>query len=90
MSRTVFCQNLQKEAEGLGFQLYPGEIGKRIFDNISKEAWGHWQKKQTMLINEKKMNMTNADDRAFLESAMVAYLFEGKEPEIEGYTPEKK
>ncbi|MBA6291664.1 oxidative damage protection protein [Colwellia sp. MB3u-70] len=90
MSRTVFCQNLQKEAEGLGFQLYPGEIGKRIFDNICKEAWGHWQKKQTMLINEKKMNMMDPDDRAFLESAMVAYLFEGKEPEIEGFTPEKK
>jgi Fe-S cluster biosynthesis and repair protein YggX len=90
MSRTVFCQNLQKEAEGLGFQLYPGEVGKRIFDNICKEAWGHWQKKQTMLINEKKMNMMNPDDRAFLESAMVDYLFEGKEPEIEGYTPENK
>ncbi|MFT6195336.1 MAG: Fe-S cluster biosynthesis and repair protein YggX [Cognaticolwellia sp.] len=90
MSRTVFCQNLQKEAEGLSFQLYPGEVGKRIFDNICKEAWDHWQKKQTMLINEKKMNMMNPDDRAFLESAMVAYLFEGKEPEIEGFTPEKK
>jgi Fe-S cluster biosynthesis and repair protein YggX len=90
MSRTVFCQNLQKEAEGLDFQLYPGEIGKRIFDNISKEAWGQWQKKQTMLINEKKMNMMNPDDRAFLETAMIAYLFEGQEPEIEGYTPEKK
>jgi Fe-S cluster biosynthesis and repair protein YggX len=48
MSRTVFCQNLKKEGEGLGFQLYPGEVGKRIFDNISKEAWGVWQKKQTM------------------------------------------
>ncbi|MGB1201819.1 oxidative damage protection protein [Cognaticolwellia aestuarii] len=90
MSRIVFCQNLQKEAEGLGFQLYPGEVGKRIFDNISKEAWGHWQKKQTMLINEKKMNMMNPDDRAFLEAAMIDYLFDGKEPEIEGYTPEKK
>lgn len=90
MSRTVFCQHLQKEADGLGFQLYPGDIGKRIFDNISQEAWTQWQKKQTMLINEKKMNMMNPDDRAFLEQAMVAYLFEGKEPEIEGYTPEKK
>ncbi|WP_440875776.1 oxidative damage protection protein [Thalassotalea sp. PLHSN55] len=90
MSRTVFCQNLKKEAEGLGFQLYPGELGKRIFDNISQEAWTNWQKKQTMLINEKKMNMMNPDDRAFLENAMTAYLFEGKEPEIEGYTPEKK
>jgi Fe-S cluster biosynthesis and repair protein YggX len=90
MSRTVFCQNLQKEDQGLDFQLYPGDIGKRIFDNIGKEAWGNWQKKQTMLINEKKMNMMNPDDRAFLEKAMIDYLFEGKEPTIEGYVPPTK
>lgn len=90
MSRIVFCQNLKKEAEGLAFQLYPGEVGKRIFDNICQEAWTAWQKKQTMLINEKKMNMMNPDDRAFLEQAMVGYLFEGKEPEIEGYVPPEK
>jgi len=89
MSRTVFCEHLKKESDGLDFQLYPGEIGKRIFDNIGKEAWAIWQKKQTMLINEKKMNMMNVNDRQFLEQAMVAFLFEGKEPEIEGYTPEK-
>ena len=86
MSRTVLCQNLNKEADGLDFQLYPGEIGKRIFENISQEASAIWQKKQTMLINEKKMNMMNPDDRKFLEIAMVAYLFEGKEPTIEGCT----
>jgi Fe-S cluster biosynthesis and repair protein YggX len=90
MSRTVHCKFLDKEAEGLAFQLYPGEVGKRIFDNISKEAWAMWQKKQTMLINEKKMNMMEPNDRAFLEQAMVAYLFEGKEPEIEGYVPPSK
>ena len=90
MSRTVHCKFLDKEAEGLAFQLYPGEVGKRIFDNISKEAWEMWQKKQTMLINEKKMNMMKPNDRAFLEQAMVAYLFEGKEPEIEGYVPPSK
>ncbi len=90
MSRTVHCKFLDKEAEGLAFQLYPGEVGKRIFDNISKEAWALWQKKQTMLINEKKMNMMEPNDRAFLEQAMVAYLFEGKEPEIEGYVPPSK
>ena len=51
MSRTVFCQYLKQEADGLDFQLYPGELGKRIFDNISKQAWGEWMKKQTMLVN---------------------------------------
>ncbi len=90
MSRTVFCQHLNKDADGLDFQLYPGELGKRIFDNISKEAWALWQKKQTMLINEKKLNMMDADARRFLEEQMQAFLFEGKEPDIEGYTPPSK
>ncbi|MEP4891271.1 MAG: oxidative damage protection protein [Aliiglaciecola sp.] len=87
MSRTVFCQKLQKESDGLDFQLYPGEIGKKIFDNISKEAWAEWQKKQTMLINENKLNMMEPQARKFLEEQMVGYLFEGKEPDIEGYVP---
>ncbi|ART82918.1 oxidative damage protection protein [Oceanisphaera profunda] len=87
MSRTVFCQRLQKEAEGLDFQLYPGELGKRIYDNISKEAWVAWQQKQTMLINEKKLNMMNTEHRQLLEQEMVAYLFEGADVKVEGYTP---
>lgn len=90
MARTVHCVYLQKEAEGLDFQLYPGELGKRIFDNISKEAWGLWQKKQTMLINEKKLNMMNVDDRQFLEAQMTDFLFEGKDVAIEGYVPPKE
>ena len=79
MARTVNCVYLNKEADGLDFQLYPGDLGKRIFDNISKEAWGLWQKKQTMLINEKKLNMMNVDDRKFLEEQMTSFLFEGKD-----------
>ncbi|WP_137165616.1 oxidative damage protection protein [Salinimonas lutimaris] len=90
MSRTVFCQHLNKEAEGLDFQLYPGELGKRIFDNISKEAWAEWQKKQTMLINENKLNMMQPEARKFLEEQMSAFLFEGQEPTIEGYVPPEK
>lgn len=89
MARTVNCVYLNKEADGLDFQLYPGDLGKRIFDNISKEAWGLWQKKQTMLINEKKLNMMNVDDRRFLEEQMTSFLFEGKDVEIEGFVPEK-
>ncbi len=89
MSRTVFCEHLKKEADGLDFQLYPGELGKRIYDSISKEAWASWQKKQTMLINEKKLNMMEPSDRKFLEGQMEGYLFEGKEPTIEGYVPPK-
>ena len=79
MSRTIFCTFLQREAEGQDFQLYPGELGKRIYNEISKEAWAQWQHKQTMLINEKKLNMMNAEHRKLLEQEMVNFLFEGKE-----------
>ena len=87
MSRTVFCEYLQKEAEGLDFQLYPGELGERIFNHISKEAWAEWQKKQTMLINEKRLNMMDPNDRECLEKQMTDFLFERKDVHIEGYTP---
>ncbi|MBE2893951.1 oxidative damage protection protein [Spirabiliibacterium falconis] len=90
MARTVFCEYLQAEAEGLDFQLYPGELGKRIFNSISKQAWGEWMKKQTMLVNEKKLNMMNPEHRALLEKEMEGFLFEGKDVHIEGYVaPEK-
>ena len=90
MSRIVFCARLQQDAEGLDFQLYPGDLGKRIFDNISKSAWAEWQSKQTMLINEKKLNMMNPEHRQLLEAEMVKFLFEGHETVIEGYTPPSK
>ena len=90
MSRIVFCARLQQDAEGLDFQLYPGDLGKRIFDNISKSAWVEWQSKQTMLINEKKLNMMNPEHRQLLEAEMVKFLFEGHETVIEGYTPPSK
>ena len=87
MARMVFCQHLQKEAEGLEFQLIPGDLGKRVFDNISKQAWSQWQAKQTMLINEKKLNLMNQADRELLQQEMVNYLFEGKDVAIDGYVP---
>lgn len=87
MSRTIFCTFLQRDAEGQDFQLYPGDVGKRIFDEISKEAWEEWMNKQTMLINERKLNMMNYDDRKLLEKKMIKFLFEEHDVHIEGYTP---
>jgi len=87
MTRMVFCQRLKKEAPGMAFQLVPGELGKRIFENISQEAWADWQKKQTMLINEKKLNMMNAEHRDYLQKEMEKYLFEDGDVQIEGYVP---
>jgi len=90
MARTIFCIHLDKEAEGLDFQSLPGDLGKKVFNNISKEAWGRWMSKQTMLINEKKLNLMSTDDRSFLEQQMIAFLFEGKDVQIDGYTPPSK
>ncbi|MBC8946867.1 MULTISPECIES: oxidative damage protection protein [Xenorhabdus] len=90
MSRTIFCTFLQREAEGQDFQFYPGELGKRIFNEISKEAWQQWMSKQTMLINEKKLNTMKPEDRKLLEQEMVKFLFEGKDIQIDGYTPPEK
>lgn len=90
MPRMVYCQRLQKESEGLDFQLYPGELGARIYADISKEAWSQWQAKQTMLINEKRLNLMDPEARKFLEQEMTAFLFEGKDVQIEGFVPPTK
>ncbi len=90
MSRTVFCEYLKKDAPGLDFHLYPGDLGKKIFTAISKEAFALWQAKQIMLINEKKLNMMNPEHRKFLEAQMEAFLFKGEDVEIEGYKPVEK
>lgn len=87
MSRIIYCVFLKHEAEGQDVQFYPGELGKRIYENISKEAWAQWQSKQTMLINERKLSMMNIDDRKILEQEMVHFLFESQEVHIQGYTP---
>lgn len=87
MSRTIFCQKLQKDAEGLAFQPYPGELGKKIFENISNEAWQSWLGHQTMLINEYRLNMLDTKARAFLETEMDKFLFGEGSKLPEGYTP---
>nr|HPR06796.1 oxidative damage protection protein [Denitromonas sp.] len=57
MARMVQCVKLGREAEGLERPPVPGEMGKRVFENVSKEAWGQWVKHQTMLINENRLNL---------------------------------
>lgn len=86
MIRMIYCAFLKREAEGLEFQFYPGELGKRIFENISKEAWAQWQSKQTMLINEKRLNMMNLADRELLDQEMKNFLFKGQDVQIQEYT----
>ena len=80
MTRMVNCIKLGREAEGLAFPPVPGEMGKRIYENVSKEAWQTWLKHQTMLINENRLNLTDSKARQYLAHQMEAYFFgEGAE-----------
>lgn len=87
MSRKVQCVKLGREAEGLERQPYPGELGKRIFDNVSKEAWQLWLRQQTMLINEYRLSPINPKHREMLEREMEKFFFSGGSAKPEGYVP---
>lgn len=76
MTRMIHCQKLNKEAEGLDEPPYPGELGQRVFDHISKEAWEQWMNQQTMIINEYRLNMLEAEARDLLKKEMVKFLFD--------------
>ncbi len=90
MTRTIHCIKLDKEAEGLALPPYPGELGKRIFENVSKEAWQMWLKHQTMLINEYRLALVDVKSRQFLQLEMEKFFFEGGSATPEGYVPPGK
>ena len=75
MSRTVNCVMLNKEAEGLDYSPYPGDLGQRIYDGVSKEAWQQWLAHQTMLINEYRLTPIEPEARTFLETEMEKFFF---------------
>jgi len=80
MSRMVNCVKLGKEAEGLDRPPYPGELGQKVFESVSKEGWQLWVKQQTMLINENQLSVVDPKAREFLEKNMEAFFFgEGSE-----------
>jgi len=85
--RKVQCRKYGKEMEGLPRPPYPGPKGQDIFDHVSARAWADWQKHQTLLINEKRLNMMNAEDRKYLQGEMDKY-FSGEEyAKADGYVP---
>jgi Fe-S cluster biosynthesis and repair protein YggX len=76
----VQCVKLKREAEGLERQPYPGELGERIFENVSKQAWQDWLRQQTMLINEYRLSPMDPKARTFLKEQMEKFFFgEGAE-----------
>ncbi|QCI25733.1 oxidative damage protection protein [Buchnera aphidicola (Sitobion avenae)] len=78
MSRIIFCTFLEEKSEGQDFQSYPGELGRQIYNQISKKAWKKWIARQTILINEKNLNMLDLQDRKKLEKYMISFLFKNK------------
>ncbi len=88
MTRMVQCVKLNKEAEGLEYMPYPGELGQKIYDNVSKEAWQQWVSHQTMLMNEYRLTPVDPKARKFLEEEMEKFFFgEGYEKPKEFIDP---
>ena len=85
MPRTVNCIKLGRPADGLDFSPYPGPLGKRIFDNVSKEAWQAWLEHQKMLMNENRLNLADAAARKYLTQQMEAYFFGAGADRVAGY-----
>ena len=90
MARIVNCVKLGREAEGLDFPTYPGELGKRIYDQVSKEAWKTWLEHQKMLVNEMRLNLADSKARKYLAEQMEKHFF-GEGAEVaSGYVPQKE
>lgn len=87
MARLVQCIMLGKEAEGLDFPPYPGELGKRIWQGVSKQAWADWMKQQTMLVNENRLNLADARARQYLARQMEKHFFGDGADAVQGYVP---
>jgi len=87
MARSVHCVKLKREAPGLDYPPYPGELGKRIWAEISKEVWQEWTQIQTRLVNENRLNLADARARKYLTQQMEKFLFEDGSIEAQGYVP---
>ena len=87
MARTVQCIKLGRQAEGLDFPPYPGELGKRIWESVSKEAWAAWLKQQTMLVNENRLNLADQRARQYLARQMENHFFGSGADVVQGYVP---
>ena len=90
MARMVKCVKLGREAEGLNAPPYPGGLGKKIYESVSKEGWQMWLRHQTMLINENRLSPIDPKARKFLETEMEKYFFGEGSTLPEGYIPPKK
>jgi len=87
MPRTVKCVKLGREAEGLDFPPYPGALGRRIYENVSKEAWKQWLELQKMLVNENRLNLADKKARDYLAQQIKRHFFGEGAERAAGYVP---
>ena len=87
MPRSVHCVLLKREADGLDRPPYPGELGRRIYEQVSKEAWAQWLRHQTLLINEYRLTPIEPKARRFLEAEMEKFFFGTGSAAPQGYQP---
>ncbi len=88
MPDTVLCKRLKQEAPALEKAPFPGELGQKILDNISKPAWKEWLNHQTMLINEYRLSMIDPKAKSFLKEEMEKFLFGEGSDAPQGFTPD--
>ena len=88
MTRMVNCVLLKQELEGMDFAPYPGELGQKIYDGVSKQAWQQWLGHQTMLINENRLTPIEPEARKFLETEMDKFFFSGGSDKPKEYVPQ--
>jgi Fe-S cluster biosynthesis and repair protein YggX len=87
MPRMIHCTKLNQQAEGLDFAPYPGELGKRLWQSVGKEAWAAWLKQQTMLVNENRLNLADLKARQYLARQMEKHFFGEGADVVAGYVP---
>jgi Fe-S cluster biosynthesis and repair protein YggX len=90
MTRTVQCIKLGREAEGLDFPPLPGELGKRIFESVSKEAWKGWLEQQKMLVNENRLSLADPKARKYLMEQTERFFFGAGADVAAGYVPPER
>lgn len=89
MTNTLFCCKLKKEAQALPKAPFPGPLGLRILNEVSKEAWASWLSHQTMLINEYRLNLMDAKSKQFLQEEMEKYFFGTGSDKPAGFSPKE-
>lgn len=89
MTRFVFCSKLNQESEGLDKAPFPGALGEKIFNHVSKQAWGMWLAHQTMLINEYRLSLIDPKAREFLNEEMQKYFFGDGSEKPAGFVPKE-